>query len=75
MPISALGGVSRAVGSDTELARVRARFVAWLDDARGALSDNSVRALRSDLDVFVSWCLERGLSPLPASACTVAASP
>ena len=46
---------------------------ACLRDAAGALSDNTVRAMRADLAVFVAWCRERGLKPVPATAATVAA--
>ena len=73
MPITGPGGVSRASGSDTELSQAGARLAACLDDARGALSDNTVRALRSDLEGFASWCAGRRFSSLPARACTVAA--
>ena len=41
--------------------------------ARGALSPNTERALRSDLALFTAWCAERGVPALPASAETVAA--
>ena len=46
---------------------------ACLRDAAGALSDNTVRAIKSDLAVFAAWCRERGLTPVPASAATLAA--
>ena len=39
----------------------------------GAFSDNTERALRSDLAIFADWCVERGLRALPARAETVAA--
>ena len=39
----------------------------------GYLSGNTVRALRADLARFAAWCAERGSSPLPARAATVAA--
>ena len=46
----------------------------YLDAAAdGSLSANTVRALRADLERFAAWCAERGLSPLPATAGTVAA--
>ena len=41
--------------------------------ARGALSPNTERALRSDLRIFARWCAGRGEEALPASARTVAA--
>ena len=56
-----------------ELSQIEKRLAACLEDARGALSDHTVRALRADLGVFASWCAERGLCPLPARAGTVAA--
>ncbi len=46
---------------------------ACLRDAAGALSDNTVRALKADLALFASWCRERDLTPVPAAAATVAA--
>ena len=41
--------------------------------ARGALSANTERAVRSDLAIYAAWCAERGLAALPASAQTIAA--
>ena len=41
--------------------------------ARGALSANTERAMRSDLAIYAAWCAERELPALPASAETVAA--
>ena len=41
--------------------------------ARGALSANTRRALRSDLGIFAEWCAERGREALPADAATLAA--
>ncbi|WP_420635076.1 site-specific integrase [Candidatus Palauibacter sp.] len=49
------------------------RLTAYLEDARGALSGNTVRAVRADLERFGAWCAGRGLSPLPARAATVVA--
>ena len=46
---------------------------ACLRDVAGALSDNTARALRADLALFVAWCRERDLGPVPAAAATVAA--
>ena len=39
----------------------------------GALSENSERALRSDLRRFAAWCNEHGVRAMPASAETIAA--
>ena len=41
--------------------------------ARGALSANTERAMRSDLAIYAAWCAARGVSALPASAVTIAA--
>ena len=41
--------------------------------ARGAFSDSTERALRSDLAIYAEWCVKRGVRPLPAKSETVAA--
>ena len=41
--------------------------------AKGALSDNTERALRADLAIYAAWCRERGLTPVPAGPNTIAA--
>ncbi len=41
--------------------------------ARGAFSDSTERALRSDLAIYAEWCAERGERPLPATPETIAA--
>ena len=41
--------------------------------ARGAISDNTERALRSDLRIYAAWCGGRGVAAVPASPATVAA--
>ena len=46
---------------------------ACLRNAAGAFSDNTVRAMKSDLAVFAGWCRERGLTVVPATAATTAA--
>lgn len=40
-------------------------------DARGALSANTERALRSDSAVFSTWCAQHDHSPLPATPETI----
>ena len=47
-------------------------FAACEQAARGALSANTERALRSDLAIFSAWCAKHGLQALPASAKTIA---
>ena len=41
--------------------------------ARGALSANTVRARRSDFEIFTGWCMDRGETALPAEPEIVAA--
>ncbi|MYD94472.1 MAG: tyrosine-type recombinase/integrase [Chloroflexi bacterium] len=41
--------------------------------ARGAISANTERALRSDLGIYAAWCGAYGLAAVPASPTTVAA--
>ena len=49
----------------------------WIDGclaaAEGAISDNTERALRSDLGIYAAWCGERGVSAAAASSAGVAA--
>ncbi len=45
----------------------------FLRAARGAFSDSTERALRSDLAIYAEWCAERGETALPASPETIAA--
>ena len=73
MPISALEGVSGLRDPSTEKSQTGERLTAYLDDARGDLSGNTVRAMRADLERFTAWCAERGLCSLPARAATVVA--
>ncbi|MYB89217.1 MAG: site-specific integrase [Proteobacteria bacterium] len=42
------------------------RLSTYLKDAKGAFSDNTERAIRSDVEIFADWCEARGLSVLPA---------
>ena len=46
---------------------------AYFKAARGAFSPNTERALRSDVQVFRTWCREQVLTAFPAGAATVAA--
>ena len=48
-------------------------FEACAESARGALSANTERAVRSDLAIYSAWCTARGVPALPASAETVTA--
>ena len=48
-------------------------LVACTQAARGALSANTARAMRSDLAIFTAWCTERALRALPATPDTLAA--
>ena len=73
MPISALEGVSGLRDPSTEKSQTGERLTAYLDDARGDLSGNTVRAMRADLERFTAWCAEQGLCSLPARAATVVA--
>ena len=73
MPILGRKGVSGPPDRAIMLSQTGEPLAACLEDCRGALSDHTVRALRTDLDAFASWCAERNLSPLPARADTVAA--
>ena len=68
-----LNALSRNTTIDTTVSQAAERLSAWLEDAQDALSEHTLRALRADLKLFVSWCADRGLSPLPALPGTVAA--
>ena len=57
-------------GRDSALAGQLERFVRA---ARGAFSDSTERALRSDLAIYAEWCAGRGERALPAEPETVAA--
>ena len=59
-----------AADREAALAEQLGRFVRA---ARGAFSDSTERALRSDLAIFAEWCAERGERALPARPETVAA--
>ena len=48
-------------------------FDACAESARGTLSENTERAMRSDLALYCAWCTEHAVPALPASAETIAA--
>ena len=73
MPISGPGDVSELRDPATQKSHNGERLATYLEDAHGALSGNTVRAVRADLARFTAWCAERGLAPLPARAATVVA--
>ncbi len=73
MPISGPEVVSGPTSPAPKKSQTGERLAACLNDTVGALSGNTVRALRADLEGFSAWCTERRLSPLPARAATVAA--
>lgn len=54
-------------------AAVTERLAAYQQDAAGAFSENTQRALRSDTRVFADWCARNGYDSLPASAPAVRA--
>ena len=53
--------------------RVEEPVDTYFEAARGAFSRNTERALRSDVQVFRTWCREQVQTAFPASAATVAA--
>ena len=59
-----------AVDREATLAERLGQFVRA---ARGAFSDSTERALRSDLAIYAGWCAKRGERALPARPETVAA--
>ena len=69
MLVESLNGPAPASAGRTERDPLDACAMA----ARGALSGNTERAMRSDLAIYAAWCAERELPALPASAETVAA--
>ena len=48
-------------------------FEACAETSRDALSANTERAVRSDLEIYCAWCTERGVPALPGSAESIAA--
>ncbi len=73
MLITASRDMSDLSGVDTQRSQNGERLTAYLEDVQGALSGNTVRAVRADLEGFAAWCAERGQCPLPARAATVVA--
>ena len=54
-------------------AGVGEQLFSYFEAARGAFSSNTERALKADLQIFVSWCRQHVLEALPASATTLVA--
>jgi len=52
---------------------VRTRLQAYAARANDALAPNTVRALVSDIRIYMTWCQTHGRQPLPATPATVAA--
>ena len=52
---------------------VREPLTAYLEEARGAFSRNTVRALRADVQIFSAWCRQHFRAAFPADAATVVA--
>ena len=48
-------------------------LTAYLEEARGAFSRNTERALRADVQIFAAWCRRHVREAFPASAATVVA--
>ena len=46
-------------------------LTAYLEEARGALSPNTERALRADVQIFAAWCRRHFRAAFPADARTV----
>ena len=62
----------RALPDPPEDFAVTDRIEDCLAAAKGAISDNTERALRSDLGIYAASCGRRGLAAIPASPATVA---
>ena len=69
MLVEPLNGAGRREGGGAE----RHPFDPCAGTARGALSANTERAMRSDLAIYAAWCEACGEGALPASAETIAA--
>ena len=57
-------------GTSTAIA---AKLQEYAQHAKGAFSDNTIRAIKNDTAIFSTWCLDNQHNPLPASHETVAA--
>ena len=71
MPILPAGDVTDLPDPATSRSQPAERLTDYLADADGALSGNTVRALKADLERFAGWCAKRGLRPLPAREATM----
>lgn len=69
LSVAAVVGELLPPGADVD--QVRENLKAFLELADGALSWNTLRALRSDGRVFARWCREENRSWLPAEPATV----
>ncbi len=56
-----------------QVTRVGDTLAAYFEAARGALSRNTERALRSDVQIFAAWCRRHLRAALPADAADVVA--
>ena len=52
---------------------VEASLTAYFEAASGALSRNTERALRADVQIFAAWCRHHGRAAFPASTATLVA--
>ena len=64
--------VPKEPGRDRE-AMLERQLGCFVRAARGAFSDSTERALKSDLAIYAEWCTKRGKRALPARPRTVAA--
>ena len=56
-----------------ELGGAEQPLTAYLEEARGALSPNTERALRADVQIFAAWCRRHFREAFPANPATVVA--
>ena len=59
--------MSELIQDDSREMKKNKNWNAALRRLEGAYADTTLRAYRSDVETFVSWCQQRGRSPLPAS--------